>query len=74
MHALIIDRQILGQNRDAPFLFQVVRVHDAFGDVLVGRESTCLMQQLIDERSLAVVDVGNDGDVSNGTGHIGVTL
>jgi hypothetical protein len=29
------------------------------------------MQQLIDERSLAVVDVGNDGDVSNGTGHEG---
>jgi hypothetical protein len=32
------------------------------------------MQQLIDERGLAVVDVGNDGDVTNGTRHMEVTL
>ena len=74
VHALIIDRQVLGQDRDTPLPFQVVRIHDAFGDVLVGRKTACLMQQFIDKRSLAVVDVGNDGDVANWTGHVGVTL
>jgi hypothetical protein len=32
------------------------------------------MQQLIDERCLAVVDVGNDGDITDGTGHVGLSL
>ena len=71
MHALVIDGQILGQDRDSAFFFQVVRVHDPFGNVLVGRESASLMQQLIDERGLAVVDVSDDGNVANGTGHVG---
>ena len=71
MHTLVIDRQILGQDRDAPLLFQVVRIHDALDDVLVGREGACLLQQLIDKRGLAVVDVGDDGDVAYGTGHEG---
>jgi len=74
VHALVIDRQILGQDRDAAFLFQVVRIHDPLYDVLVGREGACLLQQLIHKRGLAVVDVGDDGDVTNGTGHERVTL
>ena len=69
VYALVIDGEILGENRDPPFLFQVVRIHDPFSDVLVRGEAAGLMQQLIDERGLAVVDVGNDGDVTYGTGH-----
>ena len=67
----ILDRTVLGQNRDAPFLLQIVAVHDAFRNRLVGREGPGLAQQLIDERGLAVVDVGDNGDVANGTGHGG---
>jgi hypothetical protein len=36
---------------------------------LVGGEGAGLAQQLVDEGGLAVVDVGDDGDVSEGAGH-----
>ena len=42
----------------------VVAVHHPLGDVLVLGERACLDQQLVDERGLAVVDVGDDGDVA----------
>jgi len=74
VHALVINGQILGQNRDTPFLFEIVRVHDAFDNVLVRRKTPCLLQQLVDQCRLTVVDVSNNRDVTNGTGHIGVTL
>jgi hypothetical protein len=37
--------------------------------VLVRGESARLLQQLVDQRGLAVVDVGDDGDVSSGAVH-----
>ena len=52
-------------------LLDVVRVHDALGDVLVRGEGAGLAQQLVDQRGLAVVDVGDDGDVAEGAGHRG---
>ena len=69
VHTLVIDRQVLGQDGDAPLLFEVVRIHHALGDVLVRGEGAGLLQELVDEGGLAVVDVGNDGDVTDGTGH-----
>ena len=69
VHTFIIDRQILGQDGDAPLLFQIVRIHDPFGDMLVSRKGARLLQQFVDQRGFAVVDVGNDGDVAYGTGH-----
>ncbi|SBT08688.1 hypothetical protein ACCAA_600035 [Candidatus Accumulibacter aalborgensis] len=74
MHAQIVYRQILGQDRDPALFLEVVRVHHPFGDVLVGRESAGLDQQLVDQGGLAVVDVGNDGDVTDGAGHRGSSL
>jgi hypothetical protein len=74
MHVAIVHGQILGQNGDSPFLLEVVRVHHPLGDVLVGGEGARLNQQLVDQRGLAVVDVGNDGDVTDGAGHKGSSL
>jgi hypothetical protein len=37
--------------------------------VLVGGEYAGLAQQLVDQRGLAVVDVGDDGDVANESFH-----
>src|SRR4029079_1667566 len=65
------DRAVLGQDRDAALALEVVRVHDALGDLLVGAEGAALAQQLGDQRRLAVVDVGDDGDVSDLAGHAG---
>ncbi len=55
----------LGQDGDAALLFQVVAVQRALGDLLVLAERAGLAQQLVDQRGLAVVDVGDDGDVAD---------
>ncbi len=64
VHALEFDCAILRQNGDPAFLFQVVVVHDAFSDLLVSGERTCLRQQFIDQGSFAVIDVGDNGDIA----------
>jgi hypothetical protein len=62
--ALPVDRGALGEDGDAALALQVVRVHDPFHDLLVGAEGAALLQQLVDQGGLAVVDVGDDGDVT----------
>ena len=59
-----VDGRVLGQDRDAALALEVVRVHDALGDLLVGAEGAALAEQGVHERGLAVVDVGDDGDVA----------
>ncbi len=58
------DRSGLGQDGDAALAFLVVRIHHAFGGLLVLAEQAGLFQQAVDERGLAVVDMGDDGDVA----------
>jgi hypothetical protein len=58
------DRAVLGQDRDPALALEVVAVHHALADVLVLGEGPRLHEQLVDERRLAVVDVGDDGDVA----------
>ena len=58
------DRGVLGKDRDATFLFQVVAVHHAFGGDRALAEGARLLEQLVDEGGLAMVDVGDDGDVA----------
>ena len=64
-----MDRRVLGQDGDAALAFQLVRVHDALGDGLVGAEGAGLAQHGIDQGGLAMVDVGDDGDVADGGAH-----
>ena len=72
--AVIVDRGVLGQDRDAALALELVAVHGALGDALVGAEDAALMQQGVDERRLAVVDVGDDGDVApQRVGDLGAT-
>jgi hypothetical protein len=56
---------VLGQDRDALLALEFVRVEDQLADVLVGAEEPALLQQPVDERRLAVVDVGDDRDVTD---------
>ena len=64
-----LDGRVLGQNGDAALLLQLVRIHDPFGKGFVGTEGAGLAQHGIHERRLAMVDVGDDGDISNGSAH-----
>ena len=65
-----MDGGVLGQNGDAALAFEVVGVHDAFGDVLVGAEDAGLVEHGVDQRGLAVVDVGDNGDIANILAHV----
>ncbi len=58
------DRGRLGHDGDAALLFEIVRIHDALGDALIFTKGAGLLQQTIDERRLAVVDMGDDGDIA----------
>jgi hypothetical protein len=64
MRALPVDGAVFRQDGDAAFLFQVVGIHHPFGYRLVGGEGAGLAKQLINQGGLAVVDVGDNGDVS----------
>ena len=55
---------VLREDRDAALALQVARVHDALGHLLVLVEHAGLLEHLVDQRGLAVVDVSDDGDVS----------
>ena len=44
---------------------EVVGVHDADGHLLVLTEGARLAQHVVDQRCLAVVDVGNDRNVAD---------
>src|SRR5690606_24205844 len=58
------------EDGDAAFLFEIVRVHHAFGDALVFTERAGLFQELVDKRGLAMVDVRDDRDIADGHGLI----
>ena len=64
--AVPLDGGVLGEDGDALFALEVARVHDPVGELLVGGEGARLAQHLVDERGLSVVDVGDDGDISEG--------
>jgi hypothetical protein len=58
------NRGRLGQDRDTAFALEVVGIHCALDHALILAERARLLQQPVDQRRLAVVDVRDDGDVS----------
>ena len=75
-----VDRGVLGEDRDPLLLLQVHRVHHPLGDVLALAEGAGLPEHGVDQRRLAVVDVGDDRDISevcsavHGASHSGVLV
>ena len=65
LHVAVADRGVLREDRDALLALEVHRVHHALGDVLVRAEGARLPQHRVDERGLAVVDVGHDRHVAD---------
>ncbi len=56
---------VFGQNGNAALAFERVGVHDARLDLLAFAEDTALFEHGVNERGLAVVDVGDDGNVAD---------
>jgi len=61
---VIFEGGVFGFDGDTSFSFEVHGVHHAFGDNLVGAKGTRLAEELIHESGLAVIDVGNDCNIS----------
>ena len=61
---LVHDSGVLGEDGDAALTLDVVRVHDTVGNCLILAEYAALLEHLVHKRGLAVVDVGDDGDVA----------
>ena len=63
--AVPLEGSVLRSNRNAFFPLQIHGVHDALLHLLVGAEGARLAQQLINQGSLAVVDMRDDGDIAD---------
>ena len=58
------DGGVLCQDGDAPLPLQVAGVHDPVHHLLILPVDAALLQHLVHQRGFAVVDVGDDGDIS----------
>jgi hypothetical protein len=65
LYIVIEDCGVLGQNGNAAFTLQIIGVHDAFNQVLVGPKCAALPQHGIHQSGLAVIYVGDDRDITN---------
>ena len=59
-----IRRGAFGEDGDPALFFEVVRIHRPLFDALVVAEGARLAEKLIDERGLAMIDVGDDRHVT----------
>ena len=64
LHAVVLHGGILGHDGDAPLPLQVVGVHHPVHHRLVLPVDARLLQHLVHQGGLAVVHMGDDGDVS----------
>ena len=55
---------VLGQDGDAALPFQIVGVHDPVHCLLVLPVHTTLLEHFVHQGSLAVVNVGDNGNIS----------
>jgi hypothetical protein len=65
LHALPDDRAILGGDGDPALALEVHAVHEALGRFLPLAEDSGLPEHGVDEGGLAVVDVGDYGDIAD---------
>ena len=65
LNAFIGNGDVLCQNGNTTFPLKVIAVHDKVACFLVVAEYVGSMQYLIDQCRLTVVNVRNDGDVTN---------
>ena len=61
---LVVHRTVFGKDGDATLFFKVIGVHYALGHRLILAKGTRMLKQLVNQGGLAVVNVGNNGNVS----------
>lgn len=70
VRTFVFDGAVLRKNGDAAFAFQIVGVHHAFSNLLIGAEGARTAEQAVHHRGLAVVDVRDDRNVTNSSSHV----
>ena len=65
LDTFIMYRCIFGKNGDSSFPLDIVGVHDSFLNFLILAKNAALLKQLVDQRGLAVVDMGDNSYVSD---------
>ena len=65
-----IEGGVLGEDRNAALALEVVRIHHPFGDFAELAEGAGLAQKLVDQRRLAMIHMGDDGDVTQDVGGV----
>src|SRR5205823_2848798 len=64
-YAFILDGYVLGKNSDAALPLQVIIVEDKVSGMLVVTEKASLMEHLIHQCSFSMVNVRNNGYISD---------
>ena len=65
LNTIIIDGSVFGKDGYSAFSFEIVRVHDSFFNHLIASEYTALLQKAVYECCLAMINVSDDGYVSD---------
>ena len=63
--ALVADRDVFGQDGDAALALEVVVVEDEFAGFLIFSEKLCLVQHAVNQSGLSMVNMRNNGNISN---------
>ena len=61
----VTNTDIFCEDRDSPFAFEIVVVKETFVHFLIFAEEFGLFDDLVNERGFAMVDMCDDGDVSD---------
>ena len=64
LYALPVEGDVLGEDRDAAFPLQVIGIENAVLRQLSVTKQAALTEHCVDQRGFAVIDVSNDGNVS----------
>ena len=56
---------VFGGNGDAALALEVVGIHDALDEFLIGAKDARLAKHGVDKSGFAVVDVGDDSDIAD---------
>ena len=65
LRAIVTNARVLRENGDSALTLERIGVHHPLGDDLIISKRARLAEHLVDEGRLAVVDVRDDGDVTD---------
>src|SRR5262245_61367437 len=65
LNALVADGRVLGEDGNASLPFLVIAIHDPLGNSFIVAKDPRLPEHSVDQRGFSVIDMGDDGEVTN---------